>query len=100
MNPGNTADNGYYDYGYTTFETLAAEAGVTVPNLLKLLGIAPIDSDHGGDGLWVRNYGERLPIRGGAWHNGSLAGVFTLHLIDTRSYSGRYLGFRAAFIPV
>lgn len=100
MNPGNTADNGYYDYGYTTFETLAAEAGVTVPNLLKLLGIAPIDSGHGGDGLWVRNYGERLPFRGGSWVYGSSAGVFALYLSNARSHSGGSIGFRAAFIPV
>jgi hypothetical protein len=99
MNPGNTADNGYYDYGYTTFETLAAEAGVTVPNLLKLLGIAPIDSVHGGDGLWVRNYGERLPIRGGSWSYGSDAGVFALFLVNPRSISSTHFGFRAAFIP-
>lgn len=97
-NQGNPADNGYYDYNYTTFETLAAEAGVTVPNLLKLLGIAPIDSTHGADGLWVRNYGERLPLRGGIWGRGSGAGVFALDLSAPRSAVSAGFGFRAAFV--
>ncbi len=100
MNPGNTADNSNLDFGHTTFETLAAAAGVTVPSLLRLLGIAPIDSVHGGDGLWVRNYGERLPLRGGSLGLGSTAGVFALYLADPRSIAGWSFGFRAAFIPV
>jgi len=98
MNPANTADNGYYDYGYTTFEALAAQSGVTVPNMLKLLGIAPVDASHGADGLWIRNYGERLPLRGGDWYYGSTAGVFALNLNYPRTYSGSNVGFRAAFV--
>ena len=97
MNP-DPASNANYDYGYTTFETLAAQAGVTVPNLLKLLGVAKIDASHGADGLYVRNYGERLPIRGGRWGNTSAAGVFALNLSDLRSNSNNNIGFRAAFV--
>jgi hypothetical protein len=77
---------------------LVAESGVTIPNLLKLLGIAPIDSSHGGDGIWVRNYGERTALRGGNFSNGGSAGVFALYLYTYRTSSTYNLGFRAAFV--
>ena len=90
---------GQVDYGYsqTVFEAIAAASGVTIPNVLKLLGLFPIDSSHGGDNMWVRNYGERLPIRGGSWSGGSSAGVFALGLHYPRSGSDAHIGFRAAF---
>ena len=81
-----------------TFETVAASAGVTIPNLLKLLALAPIDSLHGGDSLYIRNNGERLALRGGYWTAASIAGVFFLYLTHVRSSAGHYLGFRSAFV--
>nr|WP_206458929.1 SUMF1/EgtB/PvdO family nonheme iron enzyme [Anaerovorax sp. IOR16] len=90
--------NEYYRYSHCNFETLAAKSGVTVPTLLKALGIAPVDASCGGDGFWVRNYGERLPFRGGGWGHGSAAGVFALNLHYLRSYSGNNFGFRSAFV--
>ncbi len=91
---------GQVDYGYsqTLFETIAAEAGVTIPDLLKALALFPLDASHGGDNVWVRNYGERLPCRGGCWSNGADAGVFALNLFDPRSCVLTGLGFRAAFV--
>ena len=92
-NTGDTA------YALNTFETVAATAGVTVPNLLKLLSLFPLDASHGGDGHYVRNNGERVACRGGGWFYGAGAGVFFLYLDDARSSSGADLGFRSAFIP-
>ena len=91
---------GQFDYGHstTTFDALTVAGGVTVPNLAKLLGVAPIDAAHGGDYLFVRNYGERLPYRGGHWNHGSYAGVFCLHFSSARSYSSSVIGFRSAFV--
>ncbi|GHU42142.1 hypothetical protein FACS1894111_05560 [Clostridia bacterium] len=90
--------NDYYGELSRTFETFAAASGVTVPILLKALGIFPADaSGYNGDNFWVRNYGERLPLRGGGWADGANAGVFALHLADPRSYVGTHLGFRSAF---
>ena len=88
--------NSYYDYNYGTFQTLAAE--VNVPDILKQYGLFPIDSNHGADYLYVRNYGERLPIRGGAWGSASFAGVFALYLYILRSNSSTDIGSRAAFV--
>jgi hypothetical protein len=50
------------------------------------------------DDIWVRNYGERLPFRGGLWGNGSGAGLASLHLDSRRSYSSGSIGLRPAFI--
>jgi len=91
---------GQVDYGYSvcTFESLTAAGGVTVPNIAKLLGLAPIDASHGGDYLYVRNYAERVPYRGGFWSFGSIAGVFFLNLGFGRSYASSGIGFRSAFV--
>lgn len=80
----------YYGGGSITFESLAAKNGVAVPEIAKALGLYPTDptsGGHEGDGLWVRNYGERLPLRGGSWRNGSGAGVFALLLHYPRAFA-------------
>jgi len=41
---------------------------------------------------------ERLPLRGGAWNNGSGAGVFALNLNNTRGNSDNNVGFRSALL--
>ena len=41
---------------------------------------------------------ERLPFRGGAWSNGSGAGVFALNLNNTRGISNTNVGFRSALL--
>lgn len=97
--PDPTTD-AYYGYSSVTFESLTVKSGYTPPAILKHLAIQPPGTGLGGDNLWVRNYGERLPIRGGNWFGGASAGVFAMSLIYARSYSGFALGFRAAFIPV
>ena len=85
-------------YAYNTFETTTAASGVTPPNILKLLCLYPIDSNHGGDGLYVRNSGEQLAGRGGYWTRMSNAGVFLLELTSGRTVVSSTLGFRSAFI--
>jgi sulfatase modifying factor 1 len=81
-----------------TFETVAAVEGVTVPTLLQTLALAPIDNQHGADGMYMRNAGERLPFRGGYSSFASVAGVFCLYLSVARSYSNHVRGFRSAFV--
>ena len=91
----------YYGHQYQTFESLGVKEGVTVPELAKVLGMYPLDTTeggHDGDGLWLRNYGERLPLRGGSWGDTSWAGVFALLLACSRAHSGHNVGFRAAFV--
>lgn len=84
--------------GGTTFETMAVEAGITVPAIAKALALAPVDAAHGGDYIYVNNNGERLPLRGGNWSNGANAGVFDLNLQAPRSNSDSNIGFRSAYV--
>lgn len=100
MYTGDASSNPYYGGSGTTFETLAAKSGFTVPDLLKYLAIAPIDANHGGDYLYVRNYGERLPTRGGGWDIGANAGVFYLNLSNARMRSDSNIGFRSAYVAL
>lgn len=65
---------------------------------LRVLGLmqpgAPIEQD----GFYVDPSGERLPLRGGHWANGSRAGVFALLLTLARSNANANIGFRPAFV--
>ena len=100
-NPMYTGGDTDAEYGYSiiTYASLTAETDVTVPDLLKWLALYPADNgDHGNDCLYIRNYGERLPLRGGSWGGGASAGVFYLSLSYARSIVFGSVGFRAAFI--
>lgn len=91
--------NSLYGYNTAIFQALTAKDGVSVPDILKHLCLFPVDSsDHGGDYLYARNYGERLARRGGSWVSGSHAGVFYLRLNYPRTYAIFHIGFRAAFV--
>jgi len=98
MNPDDLSSDAYNEYKNRTFEGLPTAAGYTTPELLKYLAIAPGEGDHGGDYLYVRNYGERIPLRGGGWDRGAAAGVFCLNLNNHRSNSFSSLGFRSALV--
>ena len=78
------------------FKALAAQSGVTIPELLRVLGIMPLDGYDGEGAFYLRNYGERLPLRGGNWTNGANAGVCALNLNYARAISSDNVGFRAA----
>jgi hypothetical protein len=92
---GNVDD--YYGQTSCILESMTAASGVTVPQIAKDLGLFPVDSNLNGDAIWVRNYGERLPFRGGSFWDYSYAGVFALGLICARALSNLDVGFRAAF---
>lgn len=84
--------------GNIVFKDLAAVDGVNIPNLLIAMGLFPEESaTYGGDRFYMRNHGERLPIRGSAFDPTSYSGASALGLGDVRSYSGNSVGFRSAF---
>jgi hypothetical protein len=95
---GSTNEN--YGYSDTLFENMVSDDGFTVPDLLKHLALFPDGIGYNGDNVWVRNYGERLPLRGGYWDHDSEAGVFSLDLNDPRSNSYNSIGFRSAFVSL
>ena len=47
--------------------------------------------------IYMRNFGERLPYRGGNWNFGASAGLAALYLNDSRAYTHSVIGFRPAF---
>lgn len=85
---------------YNTLESMQVISGVTVPTLLRALGLFPVDAAHGNDGFWGRNNGERLPLRGGEWNSGGAAGVFALNLFNPRTNFSTFIGFRSAFVSL
>ena len=89
-------------YAYSKFNAVEKEEGISaMPKRAILLGLYPENAEDTAydkrGGLWIRNMGERLPIRGGGWYNGTNAGVFALNLSDLRSYANGDIGFRVAF---
>lgn len=66
--------------------------------VLKRHGLFPDASRADGDGIWLDLTGERLPVRGGRWHNGAIAGVRALNLDIARSYTDSGVGARPAFV--
>jgi sulfatase modifying factor 1 len=87
------------------FGNVVAADGVTIPNIAKLLGIAPADTATalGGDYIYIRNdlegdYSETVARRGGYWNNYTQNGVFVLNLSNTRSYTSDAIGARSAFL--
>ncbi len=77
---------------------MTTKAGVTVPTSLKQAAIAPYDVTNPKGAFWANNEGERLPLRGGHWGNGSTAGLFALSLDYPRSSVRTNVGFRPAYI--
>lgn len=84
--------------GLKSFGSLTVKTGINVPESLKALALFPADSNgYENDAFWIRNNGEKIPMRGGRMDRGAGAGIFELHLANPRTdYSG-YLGFRCAF---
>lgn len=81
------------------FKDVKAVSGVSIPKLLIALGLFPDSgvTGYGNDRFWARNNGERLPVRGSAFHNASGSGPSALYLSYVRSVSYVGIGFRSAF---
>lgn len=82
-----------------TYQNMTLDSALTVPEIAKALLIYPDEpgGDYGGDGHYMNNSGERLPICGGYWSHTSSAGVFLVNLYYPRSNSSAYIGFRSAY---
>ena len=82
-----------------TYQNMTLDSALTVPEIAKALLIYPDEpgGDYGGDGHYMNNSGERLPLCGSRWDDNSGAGVFCVHLCSPRSGSGTDFGFRSAY---
>jgi sulfatase modifying factor 1 len=86
----------YYAWTMMPFKDMETDAAPHV--LLRELGLYPVEGLTGGDNFFVRNYGERVPIRGGSWLDGHTAGIWELYLRDDRSWIFPDVGFRPAYV--
>ena len=80
------------------FKSMTAESSITVPALLKLLSLYPVDTTNPVGNIRMRNSAERLALRGGDCYSAGGAGVFALTLRHYRTDRHRTVGFRPAFI--
>ena len=90
---------------YNEFGNIVAADGITIPNIAKLLGIAPADTAAAldNDYIYLRNdiegtYSETMARRGGYWRGDAQGGVFFLSLGGDRSNTGSNFGARSAFL--
>ena len=98
LNTSVTSQSGGSSSARQQYKDLTAEAGVTVPERLKVLGLFPHATDMERGRFYMRNEGERLPRRGGDRSGAGDAGVFALALFSGRSDSNPAFGFRPAFV--
>lgn len=96
---GGDVDDYYKEYD-NAFDDLTATSGYTPPTYLKTLALQPLAANGKGDYIWVRNYGERLPIVGGSWYFGADAGVFALNLGHPRASVTHAIGLRVAYAAI
>ena len=93
---GPSGNNSYdYDYNSMPFSSLAADAGITIPPILRALGLAPGSLALNGY-IWMRNHGQRYPLRGGDWGDGAYAGLGALNLSISASNAYWNCGARPA----
>jgi len=102
---GPVGNNGEYGYlQLANWKDLTKKSGYNIPASMLQAAIAPITLSDGTysqnpkGALYIRNYGERFPLRGGLWDNGAVAGLFYLFLDDARSHVYGSIGFRPAFV--
>ena len=92
---GNDAYDNPYVYD-SLFSSIGKDASYVENEVLRRLLIESAGDAGLTGGLWVRNYGDRFPLRGGAWGGGSVAGLGALNLYNARSRADSSVGFRPA----
>lgn len=85
------------DYDGVEFKELDGSA-IDVPEQLIELGLYPAPGYEGTDYFWLDTDGERIVLRGGGWHSGANAGVFSFNGNYSRADVYWNVGFRSALI--
>lgn len=79
------------------FKLLTKEAGYTPNELLRRLLLETASQNALQGRVYMRNFGQRLPFRGGSWNNGVDAGLSALSLHLSRVHANSFVGFRPAY---
>ncbi|MDR0838828.1 MAG: hypothetical protein LBN99_04210, partial [Oscillospiraceae bacterium] len=93
-------DDALRAYTFMPFAELAAQPGVPVHVLLKELVLFPVSADVGKGIFFLRNYGERVPARGGSWFDGPTAGFWDFYIREPRTFVYPDIGFRASYVEL
>lgn len=78
------------------WRAMTKSGGYVSNQAMKRLLLEPANALPQG-GIYMRNFGERLPNRGGAWSHGADAGLAAVNLSNSRANTSAILGFRPAF---
>lgn len=93
-----------YDDGYPAglmdgfFDDISVRNSGKLPELFKILGIYAHENRSDGDQVYLRNYGERALMRGGAWYSQQAAGLRTLCLSHKKNHVSTSVGGRHAWV--
>jgi hypothetical protein len=79
---------------------IEADKGTAVPDLIKQLGMFPINKqwDYGNGWRWANTNGEFLPLSGGAYLAEDHAGVYFTGLTYPRTHNYKLAGFRSVYV--
>ena len=91
---GDNANAG--NYAAADWRAMTKSGGYVSNKLLRRLLLEPSLTLPQGR-INMRNFGERLPFRGGSWLSGSDAGLAALTLSNSRGFTSAFIGFRPAF---
>lgn len=83
-----------------TWRTMAKDPSYVENLLMRQMGIEPPPDAILNGKLYSRNFGERLPFRGGEWGSTSNAGLGALYFNHSRAVAYSGLGFRPALFEV
>ena len=91
---GDNANAG--NYASVDWRAMTKSSGYVSNQLLRRLLLEPSLTLPQGR-IYMRNFGERLPFRGGYWANGADAGLAAVDLSSSRVSTNADIGFRPAF---
>lgn len=83
-----------------SFGSLTAESGVTIPEILYELFLAPKSGETYTGNFYANTDGERLPFVGGSYCDTSCAGSSALYLYSVRSHVSTGIGFFSAYMEL
>ena len=95
-----TATGAAKDAHMGNFANMGAVTGLTIPEILFELFLAPKAGESYTGGFWLNNEGERLPLVGGCYDNTSYAGSSALDVSNPRSNVYTNFGFFSAFLEL
>lgn len=94
---GDLGDNGSGNGNNSnTWRTTAKDPSYVENLLMRQMGIEPPAGALFNGTLYSRNFGERMPFRGGNWYYTSNAGLGALYFSSARTNAASTIGFRPA----